>query len=137
MSAIEILKTYFDAFNSGDLETLESLLHDDVEHHVNQGPIRPGKARFQEFNRHMSACYREELTDLVLFSNEDGTRAAAEFTVNGTYLKTDEGLPPAKGQRYVLPAGIFFTLKDRKIIRVATHYNLEDWMRQVVGTVSG
>jgi hypothetical protein len=38
----------------------------------------------------------------------DGTRAAAEFVVNGTYLATDEGLPEARGQTYVLPAGGFF-----------------------------
>jgi len=133
MSAIPVLTAYFEAFNSGDLEALEALLDDHVEHHVNQGPIRPGKDRFRAFNAHMSECYKEELGELVLFSNEDGTRGAAEFIVKGTYLKTDEGLPKAAGQRYELPAGTFFTLKDGKITRVATHYNLEDWKRQVIG----
>ena len=62
---------------------------------------------------------------------EAGDRAAAEFVVNGTYLKTDEGLPEAKGQTYRLPAGTFFTIRDGKIARVTTYYNLSDWMRQV------
>ena len=73
----------------------------------------------------------ETLTDIVVFANEDGTRAAAEFVVNGEYLMTDPGLPEAKGQRYVLPAGTFFALKDGKIIRVTTYYNLNDWIAQV------
>ena len=51
--------------------------------------------------------------------------------MNGTYLQTDEGLPEAKGQTYVLPAGTFFTIRDGKIARVTTYYNLADWMRQV------
>jgi steroid delta-isomerase-like uncharacterized protein len=79
----------------------------------------------------MSESYKETLTDMVIFANEAGDRAAAEFVVNGTYLKTDEGLPEAKGQTYRLPAGTFFTIRDGKIARVTTYYNLSDWMRQV------
>jgi len=44
---------------------------------------------------------------------------------------TDEGLPEAKGQRYSLPAGSFLTLRDGRITRITTYYNLADWMRQV------
>ena len=62
-----------------------------------------------------------------------GTRAAAEFTVRGTYLATAEGLPEANGQRYTLPAGIFFDIDDDKISRVTTYYNLEAWTKQVAG----
>ncbi|MNP85710.1 hypothetical protein D3C76_1855680 [compost metagenome] len=51
--------------------------------------------------------------------------------VNGAYLRTDEGLPEAKGQTYVLPAGAFFSIRDGKIARVTTYYNLADWTRQV------
>jgi steroid delta-isomerase-like uncharacterized protein len=79
----------------------------------------------------MERCYKEELTDMVIFDAENGTRAAAEFIVNGTYLATDEGLPEANGQTYRLPAGSFFNLKDDKITRVTTFYNLADWVRQV------
>jgi len=44
---------------------------------------------------------------------------------------TDPGLPEAKGQKYVLPAGSFFTLRNGKIARVTTYYNLQEWIRQV------
>ena len=88
-------------------------------------------AYYDAFNRHMSETYRETLTDMVIFANEDGSRAAAEFVVNGTYLKTDPGLPEARGQPYLLPAGAFFAIRDGKIARVTTYYNLADWIRQV------
>lgn len=131
MTAKDVIAAYFAAFNKGDVEGMLALLDADVEHHVNEGGIRYGKIVFAEFCAHMSHCYKENLTDIVVFANEDGTRGAAEFTVNGTYLKTDSGLPEAKGQKYVLPAGSFFTLKDGRISRVTTYYNLKDWLRQV------
>ncbi|MNE59549.1 hypothetical protein D3C80_1546490 [compost metagenome] len=79
----------------------------------------------------MNRCYKETLTDMVIMVSEDGNRAAAEFVVNGEYLVTDEGLPEANGQKYVLPAGAFFELKDGKVSRVTNYYNLNDWIAQV------
>jgi steroid delta-isomerase-like uncharacterized protein len=131
MDAKTLIESYFTAFNAGRTDDMLALLHDEIEHHVNEGQIRRGKALFAEFNAHMTESYRETLTDLVVFANDSGDRAAAEFIVNGTYLKTDEGLPPARGQTYRLPAGSFFTLRDGKIARVTTYYNLADWTRQV------
>jgi steroid delta-isomerase-like uncharacterized protein len=126
-----VIEAYYDAFTRGDVEGMLALLDPDVEHHVNEGGIRRGKILFAEFCAHMSHCYRERLTDIVVFASEDGTRAAAEFVVNGEYLRTDSGLPEARGQTYVLPAGSFFTLRNGRISRVTTYYNLADWVRQV------
>lgn len=125
------IQAYFDAFNAGDTAGMLACLADDVAHHVNEGKVRSGKAAFAEFCDHMSRCYRENLTDMVIFTDPSGTRAAAEFIVNGTYLATDPGLPEAKGQTYRLPAGSFFSLADGKITRVVTYYNLADWVAQV------
>lgn len=125
----DVIARYFDAFNRGDVDGMLAELSDDVAHHVNEGQVREGKALFREFCTHMERCYREKLTDMVIFA--EGDRAAAEFVVNGTYLATDDGLPEANGQSYVLPAGSFFTLNDGKISRVTTYYNLADWLRQV------
>ncbi|MBS4011250.1 MAG: nuclear transport factor 2 family protein [Roseovarius sp.] len=127
----ETVKAYFDAFNQGDVPAMLACLSDDVRHHVNEGQVRTGKDLFRDFCDHMSRCYREELTDMVIFDAKGGTRAAAEFVVNGTYLETDAGLPEAHGQTYILPAGSFFTLKDGLITRVVTYYNLADWVKQV------
>lgn len=128
---MSVIKTYFEAFNAGDIDGMLSCLSDDIAHHVNEGNIRQGKDAFRVFCEHMSRCYAENLTDMVIFEAENGTRAAAEFIVNGTYLATDEGLPEANGQKYCLPAGSFFSLTEGKISRVVTYYNLADWIRQV------
>lgn len=127
----DTIARYFAAFNAGDTDTMLDCLAEDVAHHVNEGKIRVGKEKFAEFCAHMSRCYKEELTDVVIFSAEDGRRAAAEFTVNGVYLQTDAGLPKARGQSYRLPGGSFFELDGGKITRVTTYYNLADWIAQV------
>jgi steroid delta-isomerase-like uncharacterized protein len=127
----DVIKSYFEAFNAGDVDGMLSLVTDDVEHHVNQGNIRHGKASFAEFLAEMDRAYSERAEDLVIFVNDDGTRAAAEFTILGTYKATQEGLPLAAGQTYILSVGSFFTLRDGRIARVTTCYNLTDWLRQV------
>ena len=124
---------YFAAFNDRNPAGMLAEVADDLAHHVNEGQVRTGKDRFAAFLDHMNRCYAETLTDIVIFTNDDGTRAAAEFIVNGTYLETDPGLPQAKGQTYRLPGGSFFTLEGGKITRVTTYYNLADWLRQVGG----
>lgn len=129
--ARETIQRYFAAFNAGDTAGMVDCLSEGVAHHVNEGQVRQGRDAFAEFCAHMSRCYREELTDIVVFVSDDGTRAAAEYIVNGTYLQTDAGLPDAHGQTYRLPAGSFFSLVDGQISRVVTYYNLADWIRQV------
>ncbi|MEC3862052.1 ketosteroid isomerase-related protein [Mesobacterium sp. TK19101] len=127
----DTIQRYFEAFNSKHIDGMLECLTSDVEHHVNEGQIRVGRVKFADFCAHMDHCYDEELTDMVIFVNEDGTRGAAEYIVNGIYKATDAGLPEATGQTYRLPAGSFFSLKDGKISRVVTYYNLADWIRQV------
>jgi steroid delta-isomerase-like uncharacterized protein len=126
-----ILETYYQAFNSGDRETMFSLLTDDVVHDLNQGGAEAGIGAFRAFMERMDRCYAETLEDIVVFESADGTRAAAEFNVRGTYLATDAGLPEAKGQTYLLPAGAFFSLRNGKISRVTMYYNLQEWLRQI------
>lgn len=130
MTTRAIVTAYYAAFNTGDTDAMLALVADDVRHDVNQGEPRHGKALFAEFNAHMTRCYREQLSDMVIFA--EGNRAAAEFTVNGTYLATDDGLPAASGQTYALPAGAFLSVNDAGLIeRITTYYNLADWLKQV------
>jgi steroid delta-isomerase-like uncharacterized protein len=129
----DVIGAYYDAFNRGDREAMLALLTDDVAHDVNQGGRETGKDAFRRFLAHMDRCYREELSDIVVMTGPNGARAAAEFVVSGTYLATDAGLPPARGQTYRLPAGTFFALRDVRIARVTTYYNLKDWVAQVEG----
>ncbi len=126
-----LIRAYYDAFNRGDMPAFLAMLTDDVVHDINQGGRETGRDTFARFMDRMNANYRERIADITVFASPDGTRAAAEFTVHGQYLKTDEGLPPARGQTYVLPAGAFFTVRDGQVARVTNYYNLPDWVRQV------
>jgi steroid delta-isomerase-like uncharacterized protein len=129
----ELIRRYYTAFNARNWDDMIVCLADDVVHDINQGGRHVGKGHFSSFLAHMDRCYREELKDIAILSSPDGARAAAEFVVHGKYLATDEGLPPARGQGYVLQAGAFFDVKNGKITRVSTHYNLKDWIAQVGG----
>lgn len=128
---IALVRDYYAAFNRGDWDGMLALLAENVVHDINQGAREVGRERFAAFMQHMAHCYREQLVDMVVMANADGTRAAAEFVVHGEYLADDEGLPPASGQRYVLPAGAFFACADGRITRISNYYNLADWLRQV------
>lgn len=131
--AIELVRGYYDAFNRGDWAGMLERLGDDVAHDLNQGARESGREAFAAFLRRMEASYREQLREVVVMASADGTRAAAEYVVHGEYHHTDEGLPPANGQRYVLPGGAFFDIRGARIARVSNYYNLQDWIAQVGG----
>ncbi len=131
MTATELVQACYTAFNAGDMPAFLDLLAEDVVHDINQGERQVGKATFAAFMDKMNRCYRERLADIVVMQNTAGDRAAAEFVVHGEYLADDEGLPPANGQTYVLPAGAFFEIRHGKVARISNYYNLNDWVAQV------
>ena len=132
-AALDLITRYYAAFNAVDIDTFLSLMTDDVVHDINQGKRETGRNAFAAFMERMNRHYREKLVDITVMVAPDGTRAAAEFTVLGEYLSTDEGLPPAKGQTYRLNAGAFFAIRDGKVARVTNYYNLQEWIKQVAG----
>lgn len=131
--AIELVLAYYAAFNRGDWDGMLALVTEDVAHDINQGARETGRDTFAAFLQRMNRCYREQLRDIVVLANVGGARVAAEYVVHGEYLADDTGLPPARGQKYVLPGGAFFDVRDGRIARVTNYYNLEDWIAQVSG----
>lgn len=131
MDALTVIKQYYDCFNRKDYKGMLALLDDGIRHEPNQGEARIGKDLFAQFLRHMDATCEETLTDMVFYTEPNGERVACEFTVNGKYKKSDEGLPSAYGQSYRLPAASFLSVNNGKITRVATFYNLPLWIKLV------
>jgi steroid delta-isomerase-like uncharacterized protein len=127
----KLVRRYYDAFNAKDWDGMMACVADDIRHDVNEGDRRGGKTAFREFLAQMDRAYDERLEDIVVMVDESGGRAAAEFTVHGRYLVADPGLPPARGQTYVLPVGAFLEVEGGKIARVTTYYNLKNWIAQV------
>lgn len=105
MSTIDLITRYYAAFNRADWDQMLSLVSDDVVHDLNQGERQIGREAFAAFLARMARCYLEVLTDIRVMQSADGSHAAAEYVVSGQYLSSDEGLPPAMGQRYRLPGG--------------------------------
>jgi steroid delta-isomerase-like uncharacterized protein len=128
-----LIADYYAAFNAGDMDRFLSMLTDDVAHDINQGGREAGREVFARFMQRMNRSYREQIVDIAIMVNEDGSRAAAEYVVLGKYLVADEGLPPAQGQSYRLPGGAFFEIREGLVARVTNYYNLEDWLKQVGG----
>lgn len=127
---VDLVKQYYQRFNAGDWAGIVDMLGDEVAHDLNQGAREVGRVAFRAFLERMARSYREQLTDIVVCGNGHG-RVGAEYVVHGQYISTDEGLPPATGQRYVLPGGAFFAVADQRIHRVTNYYNLVDWLGQV------
>jgi steroid delta-isomerase-like uncharacterized protein len=119
------------AYSRGDADGLLDCLADDVVHDVNQGDREIGKAAFRAYVTQHMRSYREEWRDIVVMSIDDGTRAAAEFSVNGVYQNSAPGLPTAQGQRYSLTAGVFFAINQGKIARITPYYNQHDRQAQI------
>lgn len=126
-----LIREYYRRFNQQDVAGFLDLLDENVVHDISQGGRESGKQAFRKFLEHMNRTYREEVHDLAVMVDSTGTRAAAEFTLLGTYIATDGDLPPAKGQRYTLTVGAFFEVKNGKVTRISNHYNMKDWLRQV------
>ena len=128
-----LVRHWYQRFNDNDRAGMLALLAPGVAHDINQGGRETGVDAFKTFLERMDRCYRERVTGLVVMADAAGARAAAEFTVHGSYIATDQGLPPASGQPYLLPAGAFFAVADGRITRVSTCYNLPEWIRMVGG----
>lgn len=131
MSALAIVKQYYTYFNQKNWNGMLSLLDSEIRHEANQGEVRIGIEKFTEFLQKMDESYEETLTDMVFFTESNDARVAVEFVVNGIYKKGEEGLPEAHNQPYVLPAAAFVGVKNGKITRVTTYYNLPLWIELV------
>lgn len=130
-STEQLIRHYYEVFNSGDRPALLEVLSDDVIHEINEGGIETGRETFRVFLERMDRSYREQVVDLIVMADASGTRASAEFYIEGVYLVSDEGLPEAKGQTYRLRVGAFFEVEAGKIRRVTNYYNLREWIAQV------
>ena len=126
-----LILRYVAARNRGDIDSMLDCLSDDIAHDVNNGIRETGKPAFRAHLQKMLGHYREEIRDIVVMSVDDGTRAAAEFSVHGVYQSDDAGLPPAHGQRYTLQGGAFFVINQGKIVRITHYRNQRDFSAQV------
>ncbi|HMY83020.1 MAG TPA: nuclear transport factor 2 family protein [Saprospiraceae bacterium] len=131
MTSLEIVKNYYDCFNRKDWQGMLDLVDDAVVHFPNEGKPRYGKELFAHFLNKMDDAYEERLEELVFYTTSDEGKVSVQFMVHGKYKVSEEGLPPAHGQVYVLPAAAFLTVRNGRIMSVTTYYNLNEWIEKV------
>lgn len=130
-STKSLIQKYYDAFNSGNVESMLQCLHPEVIHDINEGESVAGVDNFRKFVNRMNIHYKEFLRNMVIMTDETGKHGSAKFIVDGTYLQTDGSLPPARGQKYAIPALGVFEIENGLIKRIGTHYNLKKWIEAV------
>lgn len=106
----------FAAFNASDLDGLTSCFTEDVAHDMPGGGREIGRDRLRWRLAEMARHFRAEAADIAIMTAPGGFRAAAEFTLRGTYLATLEGFPAARGQAFRLSAGVFLDVEDDGLI---------------------
>jgi steroid delta-isomerase-like uncharacterized protein len=126
-----LLKRCFEAFNANDHAVLLTCLSDDVALDINQGAREFGKERFRWFMALRARHFKDQVSDIVIMTDESGGRAAVEFTLRGRYLVTAEPLPRASGQGYSLPVGLFLEIDDGLITRVSAHFSMAELTAQL------
>ncbi|WP_309085214.1 nuclear transport factor 2 family protein [Chelativorans sp.] len=120
----DLVARAFAALNSGDVEALLSCLSEDVALDLPGQGREIGRDRVRWRLAGLSRHFRAAAADLAVMTAPGGLRAAAEFTLRGTYNATLAGLPPAGGQPFRIAAGIFLDVDDDGLIsRITACYD--------------
>jgi steroid delta-isomerase-like uncharacterized protein len=131
-----LLNSYYAAFNAQNTDAILALLSHDIVHDIGQGRREFGRLAYGRFIEAMSNFCQEHIFNIEIMSNEDGSRAAAEFTILGSYGHAAQGTLPASGQTFRVPGGTFFDIRDGKITRISNYYGLQDWLAQAMPRTS-
>lgn len=122
-----LIGRFLDASNAGDVEAMLALVGEDVAYDPFDGERAIGREALRWQLGLAARHFDERLSDIAVMTAPGGVRAAAEFTVRGTYRESAEGLPAARGQRYTLAGGMFFEVDEGRISRISAVRNRAQW----------
>lgn len=125
--ARSLVQSFLNALNANDHEAALALVSEDVAHDPFDGEREIGREKLRWRLGLKARHFDERLADTTVMNAPGGVRAAAEFTVRGTYRATAEGLPEAAGQTYALPGGMFFEIDGGEITRISEQRNPVQW----------
>ena len=123
-ATIALIKRFFDAINSADAEAAANCLHEDAVRDTGGGAREFGRQAFREFLVYRQAETGEQIGDAMIMANDDGTRAAAEFTRRGR--RRDASGIAGGGESYSVSGGMFFAVEDGSIVRITPAGALAD-----------
>lgn len=119
-----VVERFLTAFNASDHGDMLVCLSEDVAHDAPGTEREIGREKFRWRLAEMARRFQARVDDIAIMTTPGGVRAAAEFTLRGTYNSTIDGWPEARGQAFRLPAGIFLDIDDDGLIsRVTACYD--------------
>lgn len=121
----ELVLDFLAAFNRGDWAGMLELLDDGIVHDFDPGRRETGKVAFAAY-LHARAENRKQLRDIVVMTSPDGARAAAEYMAHGECEAAAPSRVGVHRQRYALPGGTFFAVRDGLIARVGNYQQRAD-----------
>jgi steroid delta-isomerase-like uncharacterized protein len=126
-----LIEDYYQTVLAQDLKGFINLLSDDVVHEINQASTENGKEKFKIFMEDQFSHGKIEIKDMIILTSKDGKYASSRFICSGTYAKSVEGYPPAKGQHWEIPVVSFFKINNGKISQVGVYYNAKEFEKQI------
>lgn len=111
-----LVRRFLDAVNASDSQAALACLAEDVAHDRPDGQREIGHDAFRQFFADRLSHGDQTLADIAIMSDENGNRAAAEFTRRGRSAASG-----APGERYSMAAGLFFEIDDGLITRISDH----------------
>lgn len=126
-----IIENFYRYFNNEDLPSLLALIADDVTREINHDGVEKGKQNAAEYFTHSFEHYKEQVSDVLYMTSDDGRFVTAKFVVNGQYLKTDESGIPATGQKYKLDVFNYFEIRHNQIVDAKCFFDEAKLMEQL------
>lgn len=127
----ELVKAYYEGYNSKDFKKQTALMTSDFEYYPNQGKKLVGPSKYQESAEDVFKTVDEKCVDIVIYSSPNSKKLIAESYAVGKYIKDIEGYPKAKNQPYRVHVVEVFEFSGSKIKSLRTNYNEKDWLAQV------
>jgi steroid delta-isomerase-like uncharacterized protein len=130
----EVVRSFFAAFNDGDLDRAAANVSDDFELlDVAAGQIFRGPEGCRQWLETFRAALPDAQTELVNVFAE-GSRVATEHIGRGTHsgpFVTAAGTIPATGRKVELRIAELYELREGKIVRLHAFYDSATMMRQL------
>lgn len=127
----KIIENLYNYFNSSDLESLFSLVSENVSQEINNNGVKLGKEEIIKYQKYSREHYKEQVSNLVYMISDDGRYVSVRFVVNGEYLKTDESKIPATGQTYALDIFNYFEIRNNQIVDAKCFYDEASFIKQL------
>lgn len=118
-----LIARFIDALNRSDHAAALEMVSEDVAHDPFDAAREIGRDKLRWRLGLTARHFDERIEDLAVLTGEGGVRAAADFTLRGTYRVTAPGLPEAAGQRYSLSGLMAFDIDDGVITRISAYRN--------------